>query len=204
MQDELIRDIEEEREPDVQLLHNMEVVKREIEFTEREDARRAAFRCKMKYAMEGKKHSHYFFNMEKRNYLSRTMYIVGKPSGELTKDYQEILNVQYLYYEALYRKDDEVRFSLQNDMGIILSEVQREQFEEMITKDELYDGMMTLKRNKTPGVDGLTIEVYQVLWKELIDPLYDMYLDALVQGKLPPTGRRGMINLIPKGGRMNY
>ena len=102
----------------------------------------------------------YYFNMEKRKYLSKTMYAVYKKNGELTKDYREILNVQHEFYSELYKSDEKVKFTLQNSGGNQLSEVERIAFDEVITKEELYDAMMTLRRGRTPGCDGLTIELF--------------------------------------------
>ena len=39
-----------------------------------------------------------FFNLEKRNYVNKTMYEVRTKSGKITKDYREILHEQVCFF----------------------------------------------------------------------------------------------------------
>ena len=126
------------------------------------------------------------------------MYIVQKRSGELTKDYREILNEQFCFYEGLYTSNPEVCFTLRNNTSTKLSEVQKAAFEEFVSEDELYDAMMTLKRNKVCGCDGLSIKFYQRFWKLLRQPLHAMLQHSLTEKRLSSSARRGIISLIPK------
>ena len=73
--------------------------------------------------------------------------------------------------------------------------------EEDISKEELFDAMMTLRRGRTPGCDGLSIELIYRFWKTLVDPLHEMYMVAWQNGSLNSSGKRGIINLIPKKSR---
>ena len=57
---------------------------------------------------------------------------------------------------------------------------------------------MTLKSDKTPGVDGLTIEFYRKFWKNLCPALIKMYYDSYNNSLLPLSTRRGVISLLPK------
>ena len=88
------------------------------------------------------------------------MYVVKKMDGTLTKDYREILSLQHSYYKELYTKDDRVKFNLVNETGVHIEESVRLQMEEVISVDECFDAMMTLKHNKTPGSDGLGLRFY--------------------------------------------
>ena len=76
--------------------------------------------------------------------------------------------------------------------------MQKLMFDETISKEEMFDAMMTLRRGRTPGCDGLSVEFYYKFWRIIIDPLYDMYMAAWQCGWLNPSGKRGIINLIPK------
>ena len=68
------------------LLRNIERVSNELKAFETIDAKRAAFRCRMEWQCGGEVSSKYFFDLEKRNYVTKTMYVARKPEGELTKD----------------------------------------------------------------------------------------------------------------------
>ena len=183
------------------LLRSLNMVKEETNAYEEEDAKRAAFRCKMQWNQGGEKMSAYYFNLEKRNYVSKTMYVTRRSDGTLTKDYREILQIQHGFYSKLYTSDESVRFDMINNSNNKLSEMEKIAFDQCITKAELYDAMMTLKRGRTPGCDGLSIALYYTCWKELVDPLHEMYMVAWERGFLNPSGKRGTITLIPKKGR---
>ena len=126
------------------------------------------------------------------------MYLLKKDNGELIKDYGEILNEQYKFYDNLYTRNNNVSFCINDIPGNKLDINDKLAFEMEVSKDELFDAVMTLKTGKTQGIDGLGVEFYRKFWKDLIDPLHDMYLYALEVGYLNPTARRGIINLIPK------
>ena len=165
------------------------------------EAKKAAFRCKKDWVSKGEMPTSYFFNLEKRNYLNKAMLTTRREDNTLTKDYREILDIQYKFYERLYDKDKTVKFNLINTTNIKLTPQQKIEMDLMVSKDELFDAMMTLKRGKCPGLDGLSIAFYHKFWNILLDPLYNMYIESIRSGKLNPTGRRGLINLIPKGGQ---
>ena len=183
------------------ILREIKKVTADIDAYETLDAMKAAFRCRKEYVQKGEVSSKYFFGLEKRNYVAKTMYVAKRSDGTLTKDYREILNLQFDFYQDLYTSDKRTKFDVKNNSGILLSSTDKWKFEEMVSKGELFDAAMTLKSGCTPGPDGLSIEFYRKFWKKLVDPLYDMYCEALVMGKLNPSGRRGIINLLPKRNR---
>ena len=180
------------------LLQNLDKVSIELNEMESKSVHSAAFRCRCKWEEKGERPSSYFFNLEKRNYLNKSMYITRKADGSLTKDYTEILNVQFEYFGQLYAHDESVDFTLQNTSGIKITDMQKVMLEEEISKDEMFDAVMTLKSAATPGGDGLTVSFYKRFWKLLVDPLFAVYKRAIKERKLNRTARRGIITLIPK------
>ena len=89
----------------------------------------------------------------------------------------------------------------ENHSGIKLSDILRERMEAVISLDELFDAVMTLRNNKTPGGDGITVEFYRKFWKELKVPLYSNFMACMDRGMFSRCTRRGIINLIPKKGK---
>ena len=77
------------------ILDNIEQVKMELDAYSTRDAQRAAFRCRQQWVQHGERSSKYYFGLEKRNAISKTMYIAKRQDGSLTKDYTEILNIRY-------------------------------------------------------------------------------------------------------------
>ena len=181
-----------------EMIKTIDSLKLELDCFETMDARRAAFRCKKSWVQGGEKMSKYYFGLEKRNHISKTMYVVRRNDGSLTKDYSEILNLQHDFYENLYSSNANVAFNLNNNTGIVLSNELRNKLEETISIDEIFDAMMTLKSNKCPGMDGLSLEMYRCVWSDIKEPLYNYYMEALSDGQFCESSRRGLINLIPK------
>ena len=184
--------------------NSIEVIRAELKGYEILDAKRSAFRCRAQYTQYGETPSKYYFNLEKRNYTNKAMYVARRPDGSLTKDYREILNIQHDFYEKLYTRDENVNFTLQNVNSNPLSREIKDAYEKMITIDELFDAQMTLKNGKTPGGDGLTLEFYRRFWKLLAPTLHANYVRCYNEGILNPSGRRGIINLIPKKGDLTF
>ena len=118
MQDEFVRD--ENCLADNQFVTNMAKVVSDLEGYEVTDAKHSAFRCRVNWTKHGEIGSSYFMNLEKQNYVNKTMYMVYNHQGVLTKDYREILNTQFEYYDKLYIRDENVHFNLVNQTGIKL------------------------------------------------------------------------------------
>ena len=194
LQQELLKDNQHE-----EVKENIEKITTEIRAYETIDAKRAAYRCRLEYQQKGEMSSKYFFGLEKRKYVSKTMYTARRKDGTLTKDYREILNIQLDFYENLFTSNTNTSFDIKNDSGVCIDETNRLAFEDMISKGELFDALMTLRTGRTPGCDGLTLEFYRKFWKIMVDPMHEMYGEAVQEGRLNPSGRRGIINLLPKG-----
>ena len=114
MQNEIIKD---SNKFDKQLWANMDTITSEIKAHEIVDAKCATFRCRKQWTQYGELSSKYYFNLEKRNHQSKTMYIVHKNDGTLTKDYTEILNLQYKFYNHLYTSNERGSFDSINTNG---------------------------------------------------------------------------------------
>ncbi len=55
-----------------------------------------------------------------------------------------------------------------------------------------------MKKGKSPGIDGLSVEFYLNFWEFIKLPLYNMYEECISQGDMTATMKQGVISLIPK------
>ncbi len=55
-----------------------------------------------------------------------------------------------------------------------------------------------MKKGKSPGPDGLSIEFYQHFWYILEELLFLMFNDCIKKKELATTMKQGLISLIPK------
>ncbi|KAJ1167443.1 hypothetical protein NDU88_007834 [Pleurodeles waltl] len=79
-----------------------------------------------------------------------------------------------------------------------LSPEEREGLNALFTLEEVHLAATASKRGKTPGSDGLPVELYVELW-DLIGPdLLDLYEEVVGKGSMPQSLREGMITLLYK------
>ena len=60
--------------------------------------------------------------------------------------------------------------------------------------------MKSLKRNKSPGLDGINIEFYEHFWPLLGGLLVDVFNESFENGILPNSQRSAVLSLIFKKG----
>ena len=76
------------------------------------------------------------------------------------------------YYEKLYTTTKPNKELLEN--YIFETNLERNINEEELTIEECTSTINMMKLNKSPGLDGLTVEFYQTFWDEIIFFLVDV------------------------------
>ncbi len=69
---------------------------------------------------------------------------------------------------------------------------------ETITLQEVIFCIEHSRKNRSPGVDGLSAEFCRAFTEELAPFLLEVILESVEKGTLPPTLTQGLITLIPK------
>ena len=155
--------------------NNMQLVKTEIDHLLNDQVCSAAFRAKVRDVEFGDKPSAYFFGLEKRNYVGKTMYLLCKRDGNLTKDYHEILCEQKNFYMNLYQNNRDVRFNIVNNGQTELTQEQSDSINHDPTEEEIKEALGLLHRERMPGSDGLSGEFFEKFYDDLKTPLLKMY-----------------------------
>ncbi len=70
--------------------------------------------------------------------------------------------------------------------------------EDDISKAEISKALFSMKKGKSPGSDGLTIELYCAFRDLIENPLFSMYKECLEQKEMSSTMKQGVISLILK------
>ena len=137
------------------------------------------FWSKCEWTKSGDKCSKMFFSLEKERYLRKNMKCIITECSRHITDQKEILTEQTKFYKGLHSNDPKVHFKFtRTDKENYLTEENKNNCKQELQMDELFDAVMTLKCNKCPGGDGLTVEFYQKFYKSLFQPLYLMCLHA--------------------------
>ena len=162
-------------------------------------AKSCIFRSKARYAEFGEKPTKYFFNLEKSRFNARTCNaLLDEDNNMLVTDTKNILKLQESFYAALYTRDKMVKFSLENNFGVSVSEEQRLAQNEPITMEEIAKAVQSLANGKTCGCDGVPIDFYKVFWPKLKDTYFELIGEIYRVKRLPDSLRLGVINLIPQ------
>ena len=160
-----------------------ELVKNRIRDIEYQYARGNVIRSRAKWALEGERNTKYFYSLEKRNYLAKTMKKVivnGKP----VTDQEQIRKEQYLFYKELYTAENDGLFSVQNNTDVKVSGADLEVLNADLEQKECYDAIKSMDNNKAPGLDGLPVEFYKIFWADLKDNLMELYAHCYEKSKL--------------------
>ncbi|CAM5161140.1 unnamed protein product [Natator depressus] len=76
----------------------------------------------------------------------------------------------------------------------------RDRLELPLTLAEFSEALRRMSTNKSPGMDGLTVEFYCVFWDVLGPDLVTVWAESLQSGVLPLSCRRAVLALLPKKG----
>ena len=152
---------------------------------------------------EGEKCSEYFFSLKKIKSYQKTITCLRKSDNTVTIDPNEILEECRKFHMKLYSKTLNVDPSnyphfLQEISIPKLSDEKKQDCEQIITERELFETLKKFKKNKCPGLDGLSAEFYVEFWHELKEKLLDVYNGAYINGSLPDCLSTGVIVLLQK------
>ena len=145
----------------------------------------AIFRSKVKWIEQGEKPTKYFFNLEKKNYVTKTLLQIKLDNGEITSDMKRINKQIDVFFSETYKsKLTEVPLSEQ-ELGLNdfiqnleiprLSNEEQATFEHDLTVQEIKNVSHSLEKTKTPGEDGFTKEFYETFFDLFKQNLLDSY-----------------------------
>ncbi|CAM2106491.1 unnamed protein product [Caretta caretta] len=80
----------------------------------------------------------------------------------------------------------------------------RDRLELPLTLAEFSEALRRMPTNKSPGMDGLTVEFYRAFWDIFGPDLVTVWTESLQSGVLPLSCRRAVLALLPKKGDLRY
>lgn len=158
-------------------------------------------RSKEKFYEQGERSSKYYFSLEKNNARKKIMTRIRNSDDHLITNQKEILLHQSKYFRKLYKSNAAIQFKLNNTLHRKLTVQQKGNLEAEISLGDLTEAVKSMANNKSPGLDGLTVEVYKMFWAKIGRIYHKAILFAKEQGTLNLAMRRGVITLLPKRDR---
>ena len=161
-------------------------------------------RSRCRWAEEGERSSKCFCNLEKRMSEKKSINRIRTADQSIVTDKFKVLEEIQNFYVKLY-SDTPLSF----DSGVCknfleslnipkLSDENNSEFDQPLTKSEVYRTILSMNLNKSPGFDGLPIEFYIVFWNVIYDILLNSYNYSFENGLLSLSQRNGVITLLPK------
>lgn len=165
-------------------------------------AKGAFIRSKAKWLELGERNSSYFFALEKRNQRRNNISAL-KIDNNITTNYLDISKHVGSFYKDIYKSNCNIndcdRFieSVKN-FAPTISENFKTNCERPITKSEISEAIRSMKKGKSPGNDGLSVEFYLQFWDIIVDPLLELFKECLDGKEMSTSMKQGIITLIPK------
>lgn len=155
-------------------------------------------RSKERFYSEGERSSKYYFSLETHNARKKIMQRIRLQDGTTSSNQQKIMGAQFSFYRKLFKSNSNIKFNLINNTNRKITEQQRKELDKDLSLSELSLAVKEMPNNKTPGLDGLTIEVYKVFWERLGPIYFEAICKAKQRGSLHTDAKRGLITLLPK------
>lgn len=180
-------------------------IKRELREIAESKANAAIFRSKGRWSMLGEKPSAYFLGLKKHMVRGKTMMSLRNERGQVVSNNKDILALQKQYFDNIYAEDSDSLESL-DSLPLSMDDVpqvpdfKRDSINRPFTPEELYTALKELNKNKSPGSDGITPELYLKFWDILKDAFMRSLEFSLREGILTDGQRLGVITLLPKKG----
>ena len=166
-------------------------------------------RSRSRYQDLGEKPSKYFFNLENRNFVNKAMNKIIENDGTEYSETKEIIKCQQKFYENLYSdiSNDVDGNPIEDIVGENenkLSNDESQKLEGDIKLGELSNSLKNMKNDKSPGLDGFTVEFFKFFWTDLKYFILRSLNYGYRTGSLSVTQKQGIITCLPKPGKSRH
>ncbi|CAM2111563.1 unnamed protein product [Caretta caretta] len=174
----------------------------ELRALEDHRARGAFVRSRIRLLREMDRGSRFFYALEKtRGAKIHVTCLLAEDGTPLTEP-AEMCGRACDFYTSLFFPDP----TDPGACGVLWEELptvsvdDRDRLELPLTLAEFLEALHRMPTNKSPGMDGLTVEFYRTLWDILGPDLVTIWAESLQSGVLPLSCRRAVLALLPKKG----
>ena len=160
-------------------------------------------RSRVKWHEEGEKCSKYFLTLEKRNGTRKSIQCL-KVNEHIITEKKTILKYFSENLQAKYRQNmcmiNPVAY-LNNNIKRKLSVQQRDALDAPLSLRELHTALTAMKKGKSPGTNGFTVDFFKCFWDFLGGFLFRAVTEGLEMHSSLASHRESIVTLIPKQGK---
>ncbi|KAL2624298.1 hypothetical protein R1flu_008543 [Riccia fluitans] len=178
-----------------------EIFQLETEKRKREHTRDRLIRIwsRARYISQGDASTKYFLSLHRKQIIQHHFSKLTHPDGFEMTCKTEILKEATRVFSAIYASGSRTE-EIRRDTAFInsklcnkLSDAQRKMLEEMPSKSEIQDALLSFLKGKAPGLDGTNADSFQAVW-DFIEPTYFKVLEHFWSlGILPHMWLEGVI-----------
>ena len=124
----------------------------------------------MQWLKDGERASKYPSNLENKNFIEKTIKKVTLEDGNVVTQQEKILDQIQQYYCRLFENKDHLLDNVViENLGIEqLKNPPKQDIGALLSVKEIGAVLKKMKSNKTPGIDGITVEFLKVFfWRQL-------------------------------------
>ena len=117
---------------------------------------------------ENEKPTAYFLNLEKSNYINKSINKLQKDDGSVIGNQNDIrAEIKYFYQELYSSNEMESDFELdiQEETYHTLTNTDSANLESSLTLEEISLTLKNMKKDRSPGSSGFTVNFFKVFWK---------------------------------------
>lgn len=140
-------------------------------------AKGAFIRFRAKWLEGGERSSSYFFALEKRNGKRKSLSALNI-DGAVCKDLVQISDFITNFYSNLFSSKFDINSCdsfLDKLQCCIPAEDYKLHCESELKCKEVWKALQSMKKGKSPGIDGLSVEFYTHFWDTIKNPLVKMH-----------------------------
>lgn len=177
----------------------LEDTKKRLKSHFEEESKRIMFRSKAEQLEKGEKCNSFFF---RKLHASHTpLSELRDEAGNITSGKEGVMKVVVDYYSSLYSPkptDTDMADKFLSGIANTLDPAGKVKMDAPLTVEELLSAAKSFRPGKTPGSDGLPAELYVALGDLICPDLLELYLEMVVEGRMPLSLREGMITILYK------
>lgn len=164
-------------------------------------------RSKARWIENGEKNSNFFLNLEKHRQTLNVIRELKSHYGETVNKTNSILGDMVNFYTSLYSSknipNENIIEYLSNIDVLEINADDRKMLNKFPSYEECKDAVFQMKKDKSPGFDGISSEFYQMFWSD-IGPLFYAALEEIYdQEELTSTQKLSIVSLLFKKDERN-
>ena len=146
-----------------------------------------------------------FFNLQYRNATKKNVLKLVTNDGVTHDSPDDVLKEEVKYFGNMFSFQTPPSPLTETNcmdffpnINVKFISVQKDSREGQITEEELLEAIGAFKDGKTPGLDGIPVEVYNTFFGILKGPLMACFNHSYINGRLSDMKQEGLISLLLK------